>query len=100
MNTELKPGMMALVIGATNVTINIGKIVEIDSFVKVVDKLPSGHHAGVDCILAYGDDLHVFMSISKVVEKRNYGLFLASQLMPINPQSDPLHTKEEQHASA
>lgn len=100
MNTELKPGMMALVIGATNVTINTGKIVEIDSFIKAGDKLPSGNYAGIDCILAYGDGLAVFSTTSKAVEKRNYGLFLASQLMPIKPQSDPLHTKEEQHASS
>lgn len=100
MNTELKPGMMALVIGAANVTSNTGKIVEIDSFIKAGDKLPSGNYAGIDCILAYGDGLDVFSTTRKVVEKRNYGLFFASQLMPIKPQSDPLHTKEEQHASA
>lgn len=65
MNAELKPGMMALVIGAANVTSNTGKIVEIDSFIKAGDKLPSGNYAGIDCILAYGDGLAVFSTTSK-----------------------------------
>ena len=100
MNTELKPGMMALVIGATSCTDNIGKIVEVDCFVKAGDKLPSGNSAGIDCIVAYGDCLVVFRPVSMVYESRDYGLFLASQLMPVNPEADPLQAKEEQHASA
>ena len=100
MNTELKPGMMALVIGSRNFTGNIGKIVEVDCFVKAGDKLPSGNSAHRDCIVAYGDGLFVFRPISMVCESRDYGLFLDSQLMPIKPEADQLHTKEEQHASA
>lgn len=100
MNDELKPGMMALVIGAINCTDNIGKIVEVDCFVKAGEKLPSGNSAHRDCIVAYGDGLVVFRTVSMVFESRNYGLFLASQLMPIKPEADPLHKKEEQHASA
>lgn len=100
MNTELKPGMMALVTGSINCADNIGKIVEVDCFVKAGEKLPSGNSAQRDCIVAYGDGLVVFRPVSMVFESRDYGLFLASQLMPIKPQADPLHTKEEQEVKA
>lgn len=74
MNTELKPGMMALVIGSTGYKPEtIGMIIEIEL---------------VTTIVAFwtheGKPLHT----------------LRHHLMPIKPQADPLHTKEEQHASA
>lgn len=74
MSTELKPGMMALVIGSVgNRPETIGRIIEIDSILK--------RHA----------------------QWNNSGEILYTRLehlMPIKPQADPLHTKEEQHASA
>lgn len=74
MNTELKPGMMALVIGSTGYKPEtIGMIIEIELVTT----------SGAFWIYE-GKILHT----------------LRHHLMPIKPESDPLHIKEEQHASA
>ena len=74
MNTELKPGMMALVIGSTGYKPEtIGMIIEIELVTT----------RGAFWIYE-GKPLHT---------QRNH-------LMPIKPQANPLHTKEEQHESA
>ena len=81
MNTELKPGMMAMIIGAVNNPKSIGKIVEVCEQVPYVYEAIHGHGYFV-----------------KGVEPLMWAL--SKHLMPIKPQADPLHTKEEQHASA
>jgi len=81
MNTELKPGMMALVIGAYSNPSLIGKTVEI------VEEAPE------EWIRSIG---HGFI----VTGAEPLKWALRKHLMPINPQADHLHTKEEQHASA
>ena len=81
MNAELKPGMMALVIGAVSNPSSIGRIVE------VCEQVPCTYSA------AYGHGYFV-----KGVEPSIWAL--SKHLMPIKPEADPLHTKEEQHASA
>lgn len=81
MNTELKPGMMALIIGAVKNPKVIGKIVEVGREVPDIYKSKHGHGYFVSGI-----------------EPLTW--CLSKNLMPIKPQSDPLHTKEEKHASA
>lgn len=89
MNTELKPGMMALVIGSDNCEENIGKIFEVSS-------------------IDYSDGTALIVSSEALGFNKEDGLkgfyghawFHLKHLLPINPQADPLHTKEEQHASA
>ena len=81
MNTELKPGMMALIIGAVNNHKVIGKIVEVGR--EVPDSYKSKHGHG-----------YFVSGVEPLI------WCLSKNLMPIKPQSDPIHTKEEKHASA
>lgn len=81
MNTELKPGMMALVIGAFKNPKVIGKIVEVGREVPDNYKSKYGHGyfvSGIEPLI----------------------WCLSKNLMPIKPEVDPLYIKEEQHASA
>lgn len=74
MNTELKPGMMALVIGSSGYKPEtIGMIIEI---LEVTSDRAF-----------WSDGVEILQTLRK-------------HLMPIKPEADPLHTKEEQHASA
>ena len=81
MNTELKPGMMALIIGAVKNPKVIGRIVEVGSEVPDNYKSKYGHGYFVSGI-----------------EPLTW--CLSKNLMPIKPEADPLYTKEEQHANA
>lgn len=89
MNTELKPGMMALVIGADYCEENIGKIFEVTS-------------------IDYSDNTALIVSKEVMAMNKEDGIkgfyghswLHLKYLIPIKPQADPLHTKEEQHASA
>ena len=89
MNTELKPGMMALVIGADHCEENIGKIFEVSS----IDSSDSTALVVSEDVMGLNkeDGIKAFYGHSWVHLKH---------LLPIKPQADPLHTKEEQHASA
>lgn len=89
MNTELKPGMMALVIGSEKCPENIGRIVTIDG-VDEDDK----------SALVCADDLMVCDIETNSYFKNDSCWMYFNQLMPIKPEADPLNTKEEQHASA
>lgn len=97
MNTELKPGMMALVIGANRVSSNIGKIVTLDRFVSSGDFAICGETIR-DLWIVNGDSVG-YSSGGKIIIG-SIGLCRPEHLMAIKPESDPLHTKEEQHASA
>ena len=105
MNTELKPGMMALVIGSVNNPKNIGKVVELISYIKNGDRNSSGHVMNADSWEIKGDNLFSSTVLSgtdilistSIGEKSNAA---PNHLMPINPEADPLQTKEEKHASA
>ena len=80
MNTELKPGMMAMVIGSVHgYSKHIGKIVTLKD-------------SGFDILGEY------WIFIEEIDDTA--WKVLSKHLMPIKPESDPLHTKEEQHASA
>ena len=105
MNTELKPGMMALVIGCVKRPENIGKVVELISYIKKGDRNSSGHVMNADSWEIKGDNLFSItvlagtdILISTSLGERSSAS--PNHLMPIKPESDPLHTKEEQHASA
>lgn len=96
--SELQPGMLALVISAKTCFDNIGKIVQLSHFVRKGEETPK-RIAGVDCWVAYGDDL--FTNAAKDgLQKPGYGIFEPSHLLPIKPESDPLDVthKEELHA--
>jgi len=87
--SELQPGMLALVIGSTRCTENIGKIFEISE----IDSIDS-------TALIVSDQV---MGFDKVTgEKGFYGHVWTkiSYLMPIKPEADPLDVthKEELHA--
>lgn len=96
--SELQPGMLALVVGADKCIENIGKIVQLSHFVKKGDPTPM-RMAGVDCWVAYGDDLYTNATIQGL-QKPGYGVFRSSDLLPIKPEADPLDVthKEELHA--
>ena len=81
MNAELKPGMMAMVIGAYSNPSLIGKTVEI---------VEEAHEEWIRNI-GYG---FIVTGAEPLIWA------LSKHLMPIKPEADPLHTKEEQHASA
>lgn len=81
MNTELKPGMMAMIIGSIHEdSDHIGKIVTLK-----------------DCgfIDGYGEYWRFEQEINEFAWRA-----LSKHLMPINQDPEPLHTKEEQHASS
>ena len=96
--SELQPGMLALVIGADKCVENIGKIVQLNHFVRKGEATPK-RIAGLDCWVAYGDDLFTNASIEGL-QKPGYGIFKPSDLLPIKPEADPLDVinKEELHA--
>ena len=89
MNDELKPGMMALVIGSEKCPENIGRIV-------TIDRVDEGDNSALVC----ADDLMVRNIETNRYFKNDFCWMYFNQLMPIKPEADPLHTKEEQHASA
>ena len=89
MNTELKPGVMALVIGSKKCPDNIGRMVTIYD----IDE-------GDKSALVGADDLMVCDIETGRYFKNDSCWMYFNQLLPIKPQADPLHTKEEQHASA
>ena len=105
MNTELKPGMMALVIGCVNSPENIGKVVELISYIKKGDRNSSGHVMNADSWEIKGDNLlsMTVLAGTDILRSTSFGErsnAAPNHLMPIKTESDPLHTKEEQHASA
>ena len=80
MNAELKPGMMALVIGSVHgYSKHIGKIITLKD-------------SGIDILGEYWIFIEEIDDVAWKV--------LSKHLMPIKPEADPLHIKEEQHASA
>lgn len=80
MNAELKPGMMAMVIGSVHgYSKHIGKIVTLKD-------------SGVDILGEYWTFIEEIDDTAWKV--------LSKHLMPIKPEADPLYTKEEQHANA
>lgn len=105
MNTELKPGMMALVVGCVHTTENIGKIVELISFIKKGDRNSSGHVMNADSWEIKGDNLFsmTVLAGTDILRSTSFGErsnAAPNHLMPIKQQSDPIHAKEEKHASA
>lgn len=105
MNTELKPGMMALIIGCVKSPENIGKVVELISYIKKGDRNSSGHVMNADSWEIKGDNLLAIRVLkgTNIISDTSFGEIsqaAPNHLMPINPESDPLQTKEEQHASA
>lgn len=105
MNTELKPGMMALVIGGITNFNNVGKTVELVKFIKEAERDSSGSKVRFACWEIKGKNLYSRMvhGITGVTVSEHYGdkgVAISKNLMPIKPEADPLHTKEEQHASA
>ena len=96
--SELQPGMLALVVNADKCLDNIGKIVQLSHFVKKGDATPK-RIAGVDCWVAYGDDLFTNARLDGL-QKPGYGIFKPSDLLPIKPEADQLDVthKEELHA--
>lgn len=96
MNTELKPGMMALVIGSKNE----GKIVTL------IENALNGHRANKYSTFSGSDDGwfvvggDLFAICNGIEVLRDFSYIRSKHLMPIKPQADPLHIKEEQHASA
>lgn len=102
MNAELKPGMMAMVIGSYACTKNIGRLVTLELFIK-----PNSSEFFVDGIFETEEEPMWVVSAEDIQRNTaggiiisNLGAHVEKHLMPIKPQSDPLHTKEEQHASA
>ena len=89
MNTELKPGMMALVIGSDHCEENIGKIFEVSS----IDSSDS-------TALVVSEDVVGLNKEDGIKAFYGHSWFHLKHLLPIKPQADTLHTKEEQHASA
>lgn len=105
MNTELKPGMMALVIGGTNYFNNVGKTVELVKFIQETERHSGGSKVMFACWEIKGKNLYSRMvnGITGATVSEHHGdsgVAISKHLMPIKPEADPLHTKEEQHASA
>lgn len=105
MNTELKPGMMALVIGGTTHFNNVGKTVELVKFIQETERDSGGSKVRFACWEIKGKNLYSRMvhSITGVTVSEHHGdngVALSKHLMPIKPEADPLHVKEEQHANA
>ena len=105
MNTELKPGMMALVIGGTTHFNNVGKTVELVKFIQEEERDSGGSKVRFACWEIKGKNLYSRMvhSITGVTVSEHHGdngVAISKHLMPIKPQSDPLHTKEEQEVKA
>ena len=93
MNNELKPGMMALVIGLKNNTELNGLCVNLICQPESSEYLNFDFDGWIsgDWICSHPEFDKEFVGVA---------LFDKINLMPINPEADPLHTKEEQHASA
>jgi len=96
--SELQVGGLALVIGCTSNPIDVGKIVQLDSFLEEGDETPDGGFTKRALWLATGDVLHRMVDGYLVTSK--YGLYQTKNLIPIRPEQDPLDVthKEELHA--
>lgn len=87
--SELQPGMLALVIGARSCAENIGKIFEISE----IDPIDS-----TALVVS-----HEILGFNKITgEKGFYGhaWIKINHLLPIRPESDPLHEKQQQELHA
>ena len=96
MNTELKPGMMALVIGAYACTKNIGRLVTLELFIK-----PNSSEFVVDGVFETEDEPMWVVSAENIQRNTaggiiisNLGAHVEKHLMPIKPESDIIYGAE------
>lgn len=95
--SELQPGMLALVIGCRNVEVNVGKIVTLERFVTTGQIVFNGPVIR-DLWIISGDG--VGYTVGDKVVTGNQGLCSAKYLLPIKPEADPLHEKQQQELHA
>lgn len=89
---ELVPGGLAVIISAKHCHENIGKIVTLERYVKKGD-LIGGYLVDADGWHITGD-LVSWNSIGSV--RMKHSLAMPYQLMPINPEADPLSIDQRQ----
>ncbi|UTL89522.1 hypothetical protein [Pseudomonas fluorescens] len=98
MSHQFKPGDLALIVGANSLTQNIGKVVELSSFVKDGDLYagPNGglyRHTDVDCWVVRGEEV-VFRADGAVFA--GFGLCEPRHLRPIGRDLSPEHQKAKE----
>lgn len=91
MSNQLKPGAMAMIVGANVLTQNIGKVVELSSFVQDGDLYagPDGklwRHGDVGCWIVRGEDVQ-FRADDEVYT--GFGVCEGRHLMPIPGSPEP-----------
>ena len=96
MNTELKPGMMAMVIGAYACTKNIGRLVTPELFIK-----PNNSEFFVDGIFETEEEPMWVVSAEDIQRNTaggiiisNLGAHVEKHLIPIKPESDIIYGAE------
>lgn len=93
---EIKPGVLAMVVGCYNDPSDIGKIVHVERLSLRGEKSPDGGEFGDDQgWLCTGDNIK-----SYPFEFAGWCYYATQHLMPINPSADPLEQTQEQEQTA
>lgn len=95
--SELQPGMLALVIGCRNIDVNVGKIVKLERFA-AVGQIGVCEPVNRDVWVVSGEGVGYTVRGGIVVG--NKGLCQSKHLLPIRPEQDPLHEKQQQELHA
>lgn len=98
--SELQSGMLALVIGCRSNPANIGKVVELVRFM-ACNEIHDGYRFSgpVAAWKIKGSGL-VFLNNQGRVYESDHSYAESSHLLPIKPEADPLHEKQQQELHA
>lgn len=102
---EIKPGILALVVGSNGVSNNIGRIVEVVRRLSNGEEIPNGQiYVGQGAWLCYADGMETTYACRETGRrfsgKSDYAKYPSCRLMPINPEADPLEQTQEQEQTA
>ncbi len=97
--SELQPGMLALVIGFTNVPDNVGKVVTVNRYANTGDEgVGKAIYGGSGAWMVSGERLTLVHGSKKIIG--DFAFIKAKHLIPIRPEADPLHEKQQQELHA
>lgn len=99
--SELQPGMLALVIGYRYEPVNVGKIVTLDRVFNNGDQGPTGrtYEGGSGAWMVRGDNLKC-RTVDGIWHESEHAYVSPQHLLPIRPEQDPLHEKQQQELHA
>lgn len=97
---ELQPGMLALVIGCRSNPANIGKLVELVSFMVPNETHDGKRFAGPVAAWKIKGDGLVFLDLQGSTYESDHSYAESRHLMPVKPEQDKMETKQQQELHA